>query len=65
MRELDMEMVIILAAMSLIAAIGIVAFIAVITGMCILEIGLLYVWGIIFGFAGIIFGVLILRHFAK
>ena len=54
MRELDMEMVIILAAMSLIAAIGIVAFIAVITGMCILEIGLLYVWGIIFGFAGII-----------
>lgn len=60
MRELDMEMVVILFIMSIIAAIGIVVFIALVTNICILELGLFYIWGIIFGFAGMIFGSLIL-----
>ena len=46
-------------------AIGVVAFIAIIIGLSIIEIGLLYVWGIILGIAGVIFGVLILINFAK
>lgn len=65
MKDIDMEMVLILAAMSLMAAIGIVALIAVVAGVSVFEIGLLYVWGIIFGFAGVIFGILVLTRYTK
>lgn len=63
MNNLDFEMVVILAVMSLVAAIGLVAFIAAMIGISVMKVGLLSVWGIIFGFAGVFFGILILTRF--
>lgn len=59
MKDIDFEMIMVLIGISFIIAIGIVAFVALIAGISVAQIGILYTWGIVFGLAGVTFGILI------
>lgn len=58
MKTFDMETLFIVVICSIMLSIGIITFFGGLTGIAILEMGMLTVGGIFLGLAGIIFGIM-------